>query len=173
MRNPLVVENTITGEKIFKSLPVDKEVLFDGGVMITETDIKGIITYANKKFREMTGFTRRELIGSPHSINRHPDMPKGAFRGMWKTIFAKKNWRGYVKNMRKDGKYYWVLVYIQPKLNEKGELVGFIAGRKVAYPERIKEVETLYKKYQGDEYIDHPIFMGDGYQEYLDASGSK
>ena len=143
MNNPLIVTNTITGETIFKSLPVNEEVEFDGGMMITETDTRGIITYANKKFREMTGFTRKELIGSPHNINRHPDMPKGAFRGMWKVISQKKHWRGYVKNMRKDGKYYWVLVYIQPKLDENGELIGFIAVRKAAYREKIKEMEEL------------------------------
>ena len=159
MNDPMIIENTITKEKIHKSQPVDEEVIFDGGVMITETDPKGIITYANRKFREMTGFSREELIGSPHSINRHPDMPKGAFRGMWKTIAAKKVWRGYVKNMRKDGKYYWVLVYIQPKLDENGEITGYIAGRKVAYPDVIKEMEELYAQHFGDEYIDDEIFQ--------------
>jgi len=168
-KNPLIIENTITGEIIQKSHPVDEEVLFDGGVMITETDTKGIITYANKKFREMTGFTKKELIGSPHSINRHPDMPKGAFRGMWKIISQKKHWRGYVKNMRKDGKYYWVLVYIQPKLDNNGELTGYVAGRKIAYPETIKEVSELYEKYHDDKYIDDPVFFDDGYNEYLMA----
>jgi len=167
MNNPLIIENTITGEIIQKSHPVDEEVLFDGGVMITETDTRGIITYANKKFREMTGFTKKELIGSPHSINRHPDMPKGAFRGMWKIISQKKHWRGYVKNMRKDGKYYWVLVYIQPKLDENGKLIGFIAGRKIAYEEGIKRAEEIYEKYRGDEHIDNPVFFDEGYNDYL------
>lgn len=167
MNNPFIVENTITKEKIFKMLPIDEEVKFDGGVMITETDTKGIITYANRKFREMTGFSREELIGSPHSINRHPDMPKGAFRGMWKIISAKKYWRGYVKNMRKDGKFYWVLVYIQPKLDDQGELIGFIAGRKIPYPESVKEASELYAKLHGDEHIDDEIFADDGYHQYL------
>ncbi len=167
MNNPLIIENTITGEKIFKSQPVDEEVIFDGGVMITETDTRGIITYANRKFREMTGFSKEELIGSPHSINRHPDMPKGAFRGMWKIISSKKKWRGYVKNMRKDGKFYWVLVYIQPKLDENDKIVGFIAGRKIAYPESIEEASALYAKLHGDEHIDDKIFTDDSYDSYL------
>jgi len=167
MDNPLLIKNTLTGEIIQKSEPVDIEVPFDGGVMITETDTKGIIVYANKKFREMTGFTKKELIGSPHSINRHPDMPKGAFRGMWKVILQKKHWRGYVKNMRKDGKYYWVLVYIQPKLDKNGDLIGFIAGRKIAYPDSIKEIEEIYAKYRGDEHINNPVFFNDGFNNYL------
>ena len=168
MKNPYVIENTLTNEKILKSNPIDEEVLFDGGVMITETDTKGIITYANRKFREMTGFSREELIGSPHSINRHPDMPKGAFRGMWKIISEKKVWRGYVKNMRKDGKFYWVLVYIKPKFDDDGEIIGFIAGRKVAYPKRIKEMTEVYAQYHGDEFINDDIFMDSAtYEEYI------
>ena len=172
MDKPDIIINTITGEKIEKSAPVDEEVPFDGGVMITETDTRGIITYANKKFREMTGFSKKELIGSPHSINRHPDMPKGAFRGMWRVISQKKHWRGYVKNMRKDGKYYWVLVYIQPKFDSKGEHIGYIAGRKIAYPESIEEVSKLYAKYHGDEHIENPIFIDDSYNNYLLAQKS-
>ncbi len=67
--------------------------------------------------------SKEELIGSPHSINRHPDMPKGVFRAMWKIISAKKVWRGYVKNLRKDGKFYWTLVYIQANIHA-GEMEG-------------------------------------------------
>ena len=163
------VKNIYTGEVIQKSEPIDEEVPFDGGVMITETDTRGIITYANRKFREMTGFTKRELIGSPHSINRHPDMPKGAFRGMWKIISQKKYWRGYVKNMRKDGRYYWVLVYIQPKLDENHNLIGYLAGRKIADRDAIEEAAELYKRYHGKEYIDHPIFYDESYHNYLVA----
>jgi len=170
MNNPLIVYNEVLGEQIFKSKPIDEEVLFDGGVMITETDTKGIITYANRKFVEMTGFSKKELIGSPHSINRHPDMPSGAFRAMWKIIYAKKTWRGYVKNLRKDGKFYWVLVYIQPKLDENNKIIGFIAGRKIAYPETIKEMSELYSKYHGDEHIDNEVFMGsETYKAYLEG----
>ena len=154
-----IIENTITHEKIVKSMPVDEEVIFDGTVMITETDPKGIITYANRSFREMTGFSKRELIGSPHSINRHPDMPRGAFRGMWNTISAKKVWRGYIKNMRKDGKFYWVLVYIQPKVDENKEITGYVAVRKVAYPNEIKEIEEKYTQLYGDEHIDDEVFL--------------
>ena len=169
MNNPFIIENTITHEQIFKSNPVDEEVKFDGGVMITETDTKGIITYANRKFIEMTGFSKKELIGSPHNINRHQDMPKGAFRAMWKIISAKKIWRGYVKNMRKDGKFYWVLVYIQPKLGKNSKILGFAAGRKIAYPDKIQEISAVYKKYHGDEFINDEVFSESStYQNYLD-----
>ncbi|WP_457598881.1 PAS domain-containing protein [Hydrogenimonas sp.] len=124
--------------------PLDEEVLFEGGVMITETDRSGIITYANRKFREMTGYTKEELIGSPHSVNRHPDMPKAAFAQMWETIKRGEMWEGYVKNLRKDGKYYWVIVWIKPKLDENGAIVGYIAGRKVPDRHQIKTVSLKY-----------------------------
>ncbi len=139
------VTNTLTGAKIEKPRPVNEEVPFDGGVMITETDTSGIITYANRKFREMTGYDKEELIGSPHSINRHPDMPKAAFKKMWETIKRGDMWEGYVKNMRKDGKYYWVIVWIKPKLDKDGNIVGYIAGRKVPNRMEIKRIEQEYR----------------------------
>jgi len=161
--------NARTGKVIHRNPPVDKEVPFEGGVMITETDLRGVITYVNKKFLDMTGYTKKELIGSSHNIIRHPDMPKGAFRGMWKTLSEGKVWRGYVKNLRKDGRYYWVLVYIQPKYDENGEITGYIAGRKVADPEKVKEIEKIYADHRGDEFIDADVFECQ-YNEYLQNS---
>lgn len=125
------IKNSITGKEIVKPNPIDEEIPFDGGVMITETDTAGIITYANRKFREMTGYTKEETIGSPHSLNRHPDMPKVAFEGMWNTIKQGNYWEGLVKNMSKDGRYYLVVVSVKPKVDEKGKIVGYIASRKI------------------------------------------
>jgi len=145
------IKNIKTGKEIIREDPVDIEVPFDGGVMITETDPAGIITYANRKFREMTGFTREELIGSPHNINRHPDMPKAAFKQMWDTIKKGEYWEGYVKNIRKDGRYYWVIVWIKPKFDENGEIIGYIAGRKVPDRNMVKRMEEKYKKMKEEE----------------------
>ena len=139
------IKNMLTGKEIFKPDPVNEEVPFNGGVMITETDTAGVITYANRKFREMTGYSKEELIGSPHNINRHPDMPKAAFKTMWEIIKEGNYWEGYVKNMRSDGKYYWVVVWIKPKLDENGEIVGYIAGRKVPDREAITSIEAQYR----------------------------
>lgn len=170
MSNPFIIQNSVSHKEIFKNLPIDEEVLLEDAVMITETDAEGIITYTNRQFREASGYSKEELIGSPHSITRHPDMPKGLFRGMWKIISDKKVWRGYVKNMRKDGKFYWTLSYIKAKLDETGEIIGYIATRKVAYPETIKEIEKIYASHQGDEHIDDKVFMvSEDYQDYLYA----
>ena len=139
------IKNLITGKTITKPDPVDIEVPFDGGVMITETDTAGIITYANRKFREMTGYSKEELIGSPHSINRHPDMPKVAFQGMWEVIKGGNYWEGLVKNMSNEGKYYLVEVWIKPKFDENNTIVGYIAGRKIPDRERMNAALDLYK----------------------------
>lgn len=124
--------------------PIDEEVVFDGRSLISETDTKGIITYINRKFTEMTGYTSDEVIGKAHNILRHPDMPRSAFEEMWKVIQTGKIWEGYVKNLRKDGKYYWVVVHIVPKLDDEGKIIGYIASRKV--PDRIK-LKTIEQQY--------------------------
>ena len=139
------IKNTRTGAEIPRPEPIDEEVLFDGGVMITETDRYGIITYANKKFREMTGYSKEELIGAPHSINRHPDMPKAAFREMWRTIRRGRYWEGYVKNLRKDGRFYQVIVWIKPRLDDRGNIIGYIAGRKVPNPLELQKAMEEYR----------------------------
>ena len=126
--------------------PVDEEVIFDGRSLISETDTKGVITFVNRKFVEMTGYTKQEAVGQPHSILRHPDMPKAAFEQMWKVIKEGKVWDGYVKNLRKDGKYYWVDVHIVPKKDENGTIIGYIASRKVTVPDRLQSTIVQYKK---------------------------
>ena len=145
------IKNTITGKEITKPDPVDIEVPFDGGVMITETDTAGIITYANRKFRELTGYTKEELIGAPHSINRHPDMPKAEFKGLWETVKGGNYWEGFVKNMTSEGKYYLVVVWIKPKLDDEGNIIGYIAGRKIPDKDLMQRALDQYKVMMHDE----------------------
>ena len=80
---------------------LDEEHLFQGRVIISETDLKGVITYANRKFCEISGYSAEELVGKPHNIIRHPDMPKEAFAKVWSTIQSGQIWHGLVKNLRK------------------------------------------------------------------------
>lgn len=126
--------------------PRNEEVFFDGRSLISETDTHGVITYVNRKFEEMSAYPKAEVIGVPHSILRHPDMPKAAFAEMWKVIQSGKIWDGYVKNLRKDGKFYWVIVHIVPKFDEEGKIVGYIASRKVPDRAKITQMEQLYKE---------------------------
>jgi aerotaxis receptor len=136
--------------------PIDIEVTFqDEGLearsLITKTDLRGIITYASKAYRQMTKYSKEELIGKPHSIVRHPDMPAIAFKQMWDDIKANKVWEGYVKNLRKDGKYYWVIVRIEPTFDEDGNKIGYIGMRKEPDREIIKQIEEKYKNLLANE----------------------
>ncbi|MCD6259283.1 MAG: PAS domain-containing protein [Helicobacteraceae bacterium] len=129
-----------------KVTPVDEEYIYEGRVIISQTDLQGIITYANRKFCEVSGYTAEELVGKPHSIIRHPDMPKAVFAKMWDTIKGGQAWNGIVKNLRKDGLYYWVDSEILPILDDDFQVTGYIAARKAASRKDIKENEELYAK---------------------------
>ncbi len=127
-----------------KPNPIDEEYTFEKGLIISSTDLRGIITYANRKFCEISGYPKDELMGKNHNIVRHPDMPKTAFKELWDTIQAKKEWTGIVKNMRKDGKYYWVYSHISPILAD-GEVVGYTAARRPASQIEVEESIPIYK----------------------------
>ena len=123
--------------------PIDEEYTFSEGLIVSSTDLKGIIRYANRKFCEISGYTKQELEGKNHNIVRHPDMPKIAFQELWETIEAGKEWTGIVKNLRKDGRYYWVYSHIAP-IEEDGVIVGYTAARRPASASEIEEVIPLY-----------------------------
>ena len=134
----------------------DEEVTFEeAGVLnrsiVSRTDLKGNITFANRAFCTLSGYDKNELIGAPHSIIRHPDMPKAAFKDMWNTIQSNQKWHGFVKNLRKDGKYYWTEAFIEPLFNENGEKIGYIAARKPVGPKDKEEFEKKYKQIREKE----------------------
>lgn len=101
------------------------------GTIISETDLAGNITYANDTFKEVAGYTEQELIGAPHNILRHPDMPRCVFKLLWATITQKKSISAYVVNRAKNGDHYWVLATVTPKLDASGNLVGYRSERAV------------------------------------------
>jgi len=124
--------------------PIDEEYTFNKGLIVSSTNLKGIITYANRKFCEIAGYTKDELMGKNHNIVRHPDMPKAAFKEVWDTIKAGKDWTGIIKNLRKDGRYYWVYSHITPIMTN-GEITGYTAARRPASETEINEIIPIYK----------------------------
>ena len=126
--------------------PIDEEYKFSEGLIVSSTDLKGIITYANRKFCEIAGYDKKELTGKNHNIVRHPDMPKAAFKELWDTIKAGKEWTGIVKNLRKDGRYYWVYSHITPVLDDNGEIFGYTAARRPASENELSECIPLYQE---------------------------
>lgn len=111
--------------------------------LVSRTDLKGIITYANDAFVEISGFTRQELIGQSHNIVRHPDMPEAAFRDLWTTVKSGLPWRGVVKNRCKNGDYYWVDAFVVP-LKKNGEITGYQSVRNPPSRERRAAAEAAY-----------------------------
>lgn len=129
-----------------RPVSVDEEYFFEGRAIISETDLNGVITFANRKFCEISGYSADELVGEPHNIILHPDMPKAAFAQEWKTIQAGTIWHGLVKNLRKDGKFYWVDTEVSPMVDENGKIKGYMAARKPASRKNIEETAEIYKK---------------------------
>lgn len=126
--------------------PIDEEYFFEGRAIVSETDLEGIITFANRRFCEISGYSADELVGQPHNIIRHPDMPRAAFEQVWKTIQSGTIWHGLVKNLRKDGKFYWVDTEVSPMYDANGIVKGYMAARKPASRKNIEETAAIYKK---------------------------
>ncbi len=117
--------------------------LKDEHFLISRTDLKGRITYANPAFVEVSGFSHQELMGAPHNLVRHPDMPPAAFANLWETLAAGESWRGLVKNRRKNGDHYWVDASVTPIL-EDGEVMGYASVRVKADRDQIDRAEQAY-----------------------------
>jgi diguanylate cyclase (GGDEF)-like protein/PAS domain S-box-containing protein len=126
-------ESIISSNSSYKSensnLLAEYKKAVDLSNIVSKTNPKGVITYVNDKFCEISGYTRDELIGKPHNIIRHPDMPREAFKDLWDTIKAKKSWNGVVTNMKKDGGQYIVDTTVIPILDVDGDVIEYIAIR--------------------------------------------
>ncbi len=129
-----------------KNLPVTnvEYTLKNDVLIVTKTDLKGIITYVNSEFIDASGFTEQELLGQPHNLVRHPDMPAWAFDDLWKTVKEGYPWQGIVKNRRKNGDYYWVRANVSP-ISENGQIVGYLSVRNKPTAEEVRSADTLYK----------------------------
>lgn len=139
-----IKENTLELEKAVEDRTKELQKSLDivsKYVIYSRTDLKGIITYASEAFCEVSGYSKEELLGKPHNIIRHPDMPKEAFKQMWDTIKAGKAWSGEVKNLKKDGGVYWVLANISPEYDNAGNIIGYAGVRHNITSE--KEIEEL------------------------------
>jgi len=130
--------------KIQEDLLSQYKLAIDNSTIVSKTDKRGIITYANDRFCEISGYTREELIGKPHNVVRHPDTTKDTFKDLWHTIKSGHSWQGIVKNMRKDGSSYFVKATISPIFNDDGQVIEYIAIR-----------EDLTQLIQNKEKIEH------------------
>jgi len=131
------------------NLPVtDVEIQLDDRILIvSKTDLKGRITYINKDFVDISGFSEGELIGQPHNIVRHPEMPVEAFEDMWRDLQAGRPWTGMVKNRCKNGDYYWVLATATP-IREDGQAVGYMSVRRKPARQQIEAADSAYRLFR-------------------------
>ncbi len=127
--------------------PIDRQKQFgENEFIVSKTDLKGRITYGNALFINISGYTEAELLGAPHSILRHPDMPRAVFKLLWDRIQAQKEIFAYVKNLAKDGSYYWVLAQVTPSLDDQGQSIGYHSVRRRPKESALEAIAPLYAR---------------------------
>jgi len=117
----------------------------DEELIVTKTDLKGRITYANEVFLRLAQLTEEEALGQPHNIIRHPEMPRCVFKLLWDTLEAKKEIFAFVNNMAMSGDHYWVFAHVTPSFGANGEVVGYHSNRRKPHADQIAKVMSLYK----------------------------
>jgi len=128
-----------------KSISSEEKIMSDDDFIVSKTDIKGFITYRNEIFLEMSGYTSKELIGANHNLIRHPDMPKVAFKVAWDLIKSGQEFFGFVKNLRKNGGFYWVFTYITADYDTNKNIIGYTSFRRKPPRSAIEQIAPVYK----------------------------
>ncbi len=130
-----------------KIIPKEKEKTFESTVLlVTKTDLKGKITYANRGFMDIVGIDEATLVGAPHNIIRHPDMPKVIFKLLWSYLQKGDEIHAYVKNLCADGSYYWVFANVTPSYDKNHKIIGYHSSRRSPTSEAMLIIKPLYKK---------------------------
>ncbi len=135
----------------------DTERFFDDDeIIVSKTDLKGYITYANKVFLSIADFTEKEVLGQPHSLIRHPSMPRSIFKLLWETLEKKQEIFAYVKNRAKNGDHYWVIAHVTPSKDKEGNIVGYHSNRRVPARKTLNEtIIPLYNDLLSEENQDN------------------
>jgi PAS domain S-box-containing protein len=123
----------------------------DEEIIVSKTDLKGIITYANRTFLNVAGYTEEEVLGKPHNMIRHPDMPRCVFKLLWDTIESGNEIFAYVKNMAKNGDHYWVFAHVTPTLDAQGKIIGYHSNRRCPQRHQVQIFNGLYQQLLAEE----------------------
>lgn len=138
--------NTNTGKTIRREAPKESEAVYDGKMMIAEIDTHGVITYTNRKLREMLNYEKEDIVGLPYAVSFHPDMPESICRQAFDLAGEGKIWAGYAKTITRNGEYFWTAVCVQPKYEMDKSITGFIIRKKPATDVNLEEVAEEYSK---------------------------
>lgn len=135
-----------------KIKPSGVERFFDPcDIIVSKTDLKGRIIYANDVFIDISGYTEKELLGQPHNIIRHPDMPRCVFKLLWDTIESGEEILAYVLNMSKNGDHYWVFAHVTPTFSTSGDIIEHHSNRRVPRREALEKIKPIYAKLLAEE----------------------
>jgi len=126
--------------------------LGDDELIVTKTDPRGVITYANDAFLRMSAMAERDALGQPHNLIRHPDMPRAVFKLLWDTLGEKKEVFAYVLNLAADGAHYWVLAHVTPSYDAGGRLIGYHSSRRRPDPAAVTAVSAVYAGLRAEEH---------------------
>lgn len=143
--------------KIHNYNPYNRDVGFNekrlniDDLVVSKTDLDGKIEYANHTMLKIAGLKLSDVIGKPHNVSRHPDMPRSVFKMMWDTIQSGKDFYGYVKNISSDGSFYWTFAFITPDFDKDGHIIGYHSERRVPNPKAIIEISSMYQKLREKE----------------------
>jgi len=124
----------------------NEKIMREDDFIVSKTDLKGIINYANRIFMEFAGYTEKDLLGKQHNIIRHPEMPRAVFKLLWDTIKSGNEIFAYVKNMAADGSFYWVFANVTPVVDSSGTIVGYYSVRRKPRRDILPFISDLYKK---------------------------
>jgi PAS domain S-box-containing protein len=140
--------------KIWRPRPTDAEKTFaHDEILVSKTDVRGNITYGNELFVKLSGYTQEELLGQPHNMIRHPDMPKLIFKALWDTISQGKEINAYVVNLAKNGEYYWVYANVTPSFDREGNIIGYYSVRRQPNPAALKIIKPFYHELRKAEAV--------------------
>lgn len=123
----------------------------DDEIIVSKTDTKGILTYTNDLFLSVSRYDESDVIGQPHNVIRHPDMPKAVFRLLWDTISDGREIFAYVLNLASDGAHYWVLAHVTPTRGANGQIVGYHSNRRTASRAALGRIEPVYRELLTEE----------------------
>ncbi len=130
-----------------QAVPTGVERFFaEDEIIVSKTDVHGVITYANQVFLKVAGYSESEVIGKPHNIIRHPDMPRCVFKLLWDTISQGEEIFALVINLCKNGDHYWVLAHVTPTFDERGKIVGYHSSRRVPEPSAVTLIKSIYQE---------------------------
>lgn len=137
-------ETNITPTAVERFFPEDE-------IIVSKTDLKGHITYANQTFLKIAGYTEEEVLGKPHNIIRHPDMPRCVFKLLWDMLASRQEIFAYVKNMARNGDYYWVFAHVTPTFDDRSQVIGYHSNRRVPERSQVQLFDGLYRQLLQEE----------------------